>query len=84
MPRGITGEVATTLDGDGNSTLWHADSAHSPDKMVAEIFAGKRKMQNFRANSEPPTEFNPSRIDEENSAPEESKNDISKLTGYSE
>jgi hypothetical protein len=52
--------------------------------MVAEIFAGKRKMQNIRANSEPPTEFNPSRIDEENSAPEESKNDISKLTGYSE
>jgi len=51
--------------------------------MVAEIFAGKRKLQNFRANSEPPTEFNPSRIDEENSAPEESKNDISKITGYS-
>lgn len=27
VPRGIAGEAVTTIDGDGNSTLRHADSA---------------------------------------------------------
>jgi len=62
--------------------LRHADSAHSPDKIV-ENFADKQKLQNLRAHSEPPTIFIPSKIDEENSAPEESKNDLSKITGNS-
>jgi hypothetical protein len=82
VPRGIAGEAATTLDGDGNSTLRHADSAQSPDKLVSDIFGTKKKLLNFRANSEPPTDFNPTRIIEENSAPEESK--LTSLSGITE